>query len=82
MNITKHTLRNTPMHRPRARLRHRSPLPPRLTLHDPSVIVNSSTEKPTHPCDDAHARLPFIDRRAPQRASDRPLRYKFQNTAP
>jgi putative ABC transport system substrate-binding protein len=67
---------------PCAAPRQHSSLARPLTLDDPSVIVISSTEKPTQPCDDAHAPSQFIDPCTPASASYGPLRYKFQNTAP
>ena len=65
-------------------LPQRPPLRPLwpLTLEEASVIVVSSTGKPKHPCDDAHAPSPFIDPPNAAHAAYGQIRYKFHNTAP
>lgn len=88
MSTPEHTFRNAASHRADTRRWLRSPSPPRqsspprLTLDDRFVIVISSTEKPSHPRDDAHAPSPFIDQHTSSRASYDPLRYKFHSAAP
>jgi len=61
--------------------RRRSPLILSLTLHRASVIVISSTDKPSRPPEDVHALPQSIDRRNPQRPAARRHPYNLQSTA-
>ncbi len=82
MSIIEYTLHDSAVHRSCTWLRQRSPLPPWLTLDDPSVIVILSASKPAHPHDDALVPSPCIDPRLAAQATYRALGYKFHNTAP